>query len=127
MQCLERRLLFLVIHVWAVIWKAHSIFSSFGLDTVQTFCHADSLEFTTSKIKIFEDRNCSTCTSIILTDENEEYHPMLPAYRPGCLRSGLSWFNLWGFLLLRIFSVGISVSPNVCFILDLILISMFLR
>ena len=32
-----------------------------------------------------------------------------------------------GFLLLRIFSVGISVSPHVCFILDLILISMFLR
>ena len=32
-----------------------------------------------------------------------------------------------GFLLLRIFSVGISVSPLVCFILDLILISMFLR
>ena len=32
-----------------------------------------------------------------------------------------------GFLLLRISSVGISVSPHVCFILDLILISMFLR
>ena len=32
-----------------------------------------------------------------------------------------------GFLLLRIFSVGSSVSPHVCFILDLILISMFLR
>ena len=31
------------------------------------------------------------------------------------------------FLLLRIFSVAISVSPNVCFSLDLILISMFLR
>ena len=31
-----------------------------------------------------------------------------------------------GFLLLRIFSVAISVSPHVCFILDLILISMFL-
>ena len=30
------------------------------------------------------------------------------------------------FLLLRIFSVDISVSPHVCFILDLILISMFL-
>ena len=30
-------------------------------------------------------------------------------------------------LLLRIFSVAISVSPHVCFILDLILISMFLR
>ena len=32
-----------------------------------------------------------------------------------------------GFLLLRIFSVAISVSPHVCFILDLILISMCLR
>ena len=32
-----------------------------------------------------------------------------------------------GFLLLRIFSVDISVSPHVCFILDLILISIFLR
>ena len=31
-----------------------------------------------------------------------------------------------GFLLLRIFSVAISVSPRVCFILVLILISMFL-
>ena len=32
-----------------------------------------------------------------------------------------------GFLLLRIFGVCISVNPRVCFILDLILISMFLR
>ena len=32
-----------------------------------------------------------------------------------------------GFLLLRIFSVAISVSPHICFILYLILISMFLR
>ena len=31
-----------------------------------------------------------------------------------------------GVLLLRIFSVAISVSPQVCFILDLILIAMFL-
>ena len=45
---------------------------------------------------------------------------------PGYLRSDLSWFNC-GFLLLRIFSVAISVSPHVCFILDLILISMFLK
>ena len=30
-----------------------------------------------------------------------------------------------GFLLRRIFSAGISTSPHVCFILDLILISMF--
>ena len=32
-----------------------------------------------------------------------------------------------GFLLLRHISVAISVSPHVCFILVLILISMFLR
>ena len=32
-----------------------------------------------------------------------------------------------GFLLLRNFSVAISVSPHVCSILVLILISMFLR
>ena len=32
-----------------------------------------------------------------------------------------------GFHFLRIFNVAISVSPNVCFISDLILISMFLR
>ena len=32
-----------------------------------------------------------------------------------------------GFLLLRNFSVAISVSPHVCFIFTLILISMFLR
>ena len=41
----------------------------------------------------------------------------------GCLRpSGLTG----GFLLLQNFSVAISVSPHVCFILVLILISMFL-
>ena len=32
-----------------------------------------------------------------------------------------------GFLLLRNFSVAISVCPHVCFILVLILISMFLK
>ena len=32
-----------------------------------------------------------------------------------------------GFLLLQNFSVAISVSPHVCFILVLILISIFLR
>ena len=32
-----------------------------------------------------------------------------------------------GFILVQIFSVGMSVSAHVCFILDLILISMFLR
>ena len=40
-----------------------------------------------------------------------------------CKYSGLTG----GFLLLQIFSVAISVSPHVCFISDLILISMFLR
>ena len=35
--------------------------------------------------------------------------------------------GLTGGFLLRIFSVGISVSPHGSFILDLILISMFLR
>ena len=42
----------------------------------------------------------------------------------------LQLFNWWFtgvFRLLWNFSVGISMSPNVCFILDLILISMFLR
>ena len=47
------------------------------------------------------------------------------------IHSGLSqaYRGLIGeFLLLRIFSVGISLSrPHACFILDLILISMFLR
>ena len=32
-----------------------------------------------------------------------------------------------GFLLLRIFSMATSVSPHVCFVLDIIFISMFLR
>ena len=41
-----------------------------------------------------------------------------------CLRLGLSWFNWW-VSLLQSFSVAISVSPHVCFIL--VLISMFLR
>ena len=45
--------------------------------------------------------------------------------------TGLSRYNLYrgltgGFLLLQNFCVAISVSPHVCFILVLILISMFL-
>ena len=41
----------------------------------------------------------------------------------GCLRSGLSWFNWW-----VSFAPDIqTLCPHVCFILDLILISMFLR
>ena len=43
-----------------------------------------------------------------------------------CLRSDLSWFNWW-VSLLRNFSVAISVSPHVCFILVLFLISMIIR
>ena len=44
------------------------------------------------------------------------------------LNSFFSVFDLTGgFLLLQIFSVAISVSPHVCFILVLILISMFPR
>ena len=41
--------------------------------------------------------------------------------------SGLKWGLIGGFLLLRNFSVAISVNPHFCFILVLILISMFLR
>ena len=47
-----------------------------------------------------------------------------------CLRVVLGWAYrglTGGFLLLQNFSVAISVSPHVCFILVLILISMFLR
>ena len=42
-------------------------------------------------------------------------------------RKGLTLSFNTGFLLLWIFSVAISVSPHVCFISDLILISMFQR
>ena len=45
----------------------------------------------------------------------------------GCLRSGIFRILTGGFLLIRIFRVAISVSPHVCFILNLVLISMFLR
>ena len=41
-------------------------------------------------------------------------------------QSGLTGLT-GGFLLLQNFSVAISVSPHVCFIIVLILISMFLR
>ena len=52
----------------------------------------------------------------LVTDTHSEY-VLGQAYR-GLTR---------GFLLLWIFSVDISVSSNVCLILDLILMSMFLR
>ena len=45
---------------------------------------------------------------------------------PGCLRSGTHGLTGW-FLLFRNFSVAISVSPHIPFILLLVLISMFLR
>ena len=41
--------------------------------------------------------------------------------------TGQTFHRTGRFLLLRIFIVAISVSPHVYFILDLILISMFLR
>ena len=46
----------------------------------------------------------------------------------GCLRSesDLSWFNWWVSFAPE-FHVAISVNPHVCFILVLILVSMFLR
>ena len=48
----------------------------------------------------------------------------MPEYaNQSCVYRGLTG----GFLLLQNFSVAISVSPHVCFILVLILISMFLR
>ena len=43
---------------------------------------------------------------------------------PGCL--GRAYGLTGGFLLFRNFSVAIFVSPHVCFILVLVLISMFL-
>ena len=49
---------------------------------------------------------------------------------PGTFRVVLGWAYrglTGGFLLLQNFCVAISVSPHVCFILVLILISMFLR
>ena len=50
--------------------------------------------------------------------------PFAPPPPPPPLGSGT---DTGGFLLLQNFSVAISVSPHVCFILVLILISMFLR
>ena len=45
----------------------------------------------------------------------------------GLFSDYLVLFEAGRFLLLQNFSVAISVSPHVCFILVLILISMFLR
>ena len=50
--------------------------------------------------------------------------------KQSCFRVVLGWAYrglTGGFLLLQNFCVAISVSPHVCFILVLILISMFLR
>ena len=61
-------------------------------------------------------RQINDCTKITCFS-CEFFFPELPSYR-----------GLTGeFLLLQNFSVAISVSPKVCFILVLILISMFLR
>ena len=57
-------------------------------------------------------------------------HPPLTKYRKEACRVVLGWAYrglTGGFLLLQNFCVAISVSPHVCFILVLILISMFLR
>ena len=43
------------------------------------------------------------------------------------LKTNVDACNQFWFLLLQNFSVAISVSPRVCFILVLILISMFLK
>ena len=51
------------------------------------------------------------------------YYLSVQAHKPFQGYRGLTG----GFLLLQNFSVAISVSPHVCFILVLILISMFLR
>ena len=54
----------------------------------------------------------------------------LKFYQIGLDRVVLGWAYrglTGGFLLLQNFCVAISVSPHVCFILVLILISMFLR
>ena len=54
--------------------------------------------------------------------------PVLKNCLPNYFFVFLSYRGLTGgFLLLRILSVAISGSPHVCFYLDLILISMFLR
>ena len=52
------------------------------------------------------------------------------SYKDGCGETALdqAYRGLTGgFLLIRVFSVAISVNTHVCFILDLILISMFLK
>ena len=53
---------------------------------------------------------------------------VLPSGIPFRVVLGEAYRGLTGvFLLFRIFSAAIAVSPHVCFTLDLILISMFLR
>ena len=55
--------------------------------------------------------------------ENHEFHETIFLVVLGWTYRGLTG----GFFLLQNFSVAISVSPHVCFILVLILISVFLR
>ena len=60
--------------------------------------------------------------NLSISEPSHQYHRHR-TYNPGQACCGLND----GFLLLRIFSVAISVSPHVCVILDLILSSMILR
>ena len=56
------------------------------------------------------------------------YNLVLTRKKPFRVVLGWAYRGLTGgFLLLQYFSVAISVSPHVCFILVLILISVFLR
>ena len=59
--------------------------------------------------------------SYVMVDDTANLHPFRVVL--GWAYRGLTG----GFLLLQNFCVAISVSPHVCFILVLILISMFLR
>ena len=67
---------------------------------------------------------CNFCLYVLSKEEiKKEGRPMAFWVVLGWACRGLTG----GFLLLQNFSVAISVSPHVCFILVLILISMFLR
>ena len=76
------------------------------------------------------------CTTVGRASDWMRYHlkpylrvtPAVGDWHPFRVVLGRAYRGLTGgFLLLRNFSVAISVSPHVCFILVLILISMFLR
>ena len=64
----------------------------------------------------------------MLTYPTHFYDPVIPKLGLSARRHyRLSKVDTGGFLLLQNFCVAISVSPHVCFIVVLILISMFLR